>query len=249
VKIHPPVVVNVFDEYKNFKESLKNTTIDMYVLQDRILHSTNPKAYKDMYESKLIDIKNIESDMDVLKRYFAQVNSLNETTLEDQLSETLDKEYRSYERISEDIDTYVNQTEVQNYIKHYNRKYKIAEDISIEGKKPFIDFYIKVLPKKVVNNKLKKNEEIKEDTFDEGYVKKRLSPIQKDKIKNNIKDLIRQKFKFRNKEECLSKAKTKPWFMSKEDLIKVIEENPEIKITLPKNYKSLKKEEICKFLT
>ena len=36
--------------------------------------------------------------------------------------------------------------------------------------------------------------------------------------------------------------------MSKEELIKIIDDNPDIKLIMPSNYKSLTKEKICEIL-
>lgn len=250
IKMQPPVVVNVFEDYKKMTDSLTKVNTEIYILQERIVHSKNPKAYKDMYESKLIEMKNIEADMETLKQYYIQVNIRDPSTLVEDLNTVLDKESNSYEKLQEalDMSDYMNNTELASYIKQYNKKYKLAQDIELEGQRPYIDFYIKRLPKVVKTSPKKLSTDVVEDVESPNN-KKKLSPIQKDKIKSNIKELLKQKFKFRSKEECVSKAKTKPWFMSKEELIKVIEDNPEIKITMPKNYKGLKKEEICKFLT
>lgn len=248
IKIQPPVIGNVFDDYMKFKNSLTKINTEIYILQERIVYSKTPKAYKDMYESKLIEMKNIESDMEMLKQYYTQVNSLTPSVSIEDLNNVLDKEAHSYEKLQEDIETYLNNTELKSYIKYFNKKYKLAQDIELEGQRPYINFYIKQLPK-VVKLSPKKVDQDLEEEVEPNNNKKKLSPIQKDKIKSNIKELLAQKFKFKNMTECVSKAKTKPWFMSKEELIKTIEDNPEIKITMPKNYKSLKKEEICKFLT
>lgn len=250
IKMQPPVIVNVFEDYKNLKDSLTKLNTEIYILQERIIHSKNPKAYKDMYESKLIEMKNIEADIETLKQYYSQVNSLAPSALAEDLNKVLDKEVHSYEKLHEDImNDYLNNTELKSYVKNYNLKYKLAQDIELDGQRPYVDFYIKKLPHIVKTSPKKPTTTEDEEELEPQTNKKKLSPIQKDKIKSNIKELLRQKFKFRSMEECVSKAKTKPWFMSKDELIKVIENNPEIKITMPKNYKTLKKEEICKFLT
>jgi hypothetical protein len=72
--------------------------------------------------------------------------------------------------------------------------------------------------------------------------KKALTEEQKEKvIKNTIKMILKPK----TKEECVSKAKSKPFFMSLKEILEYIEENPELKSSLPKNYKSLTKEQLC----
>lgn len=65
-------------------------------------------------------------------------------------------------------------------------------------------------------------------------------------IKENIKNLIKKTFPFKNKQECLSR--TKSLFMSRDQILEVIEKNGDLKQLLPSNYKKLSKELLCDYL-
>ena len=72
---------------------------------------------------------------------------------------------------------------------------------------------------------------------------------QKSPIKNidvaSLKKLAKENmFKFKNAKECISRARAT--FMSREDIIKAIDNNMEFKSKMPANYKKLSKEELCK---
>lgn len=72
-----------------------------------------------------------------------------------------------------------------------------------------------------------------------------------EEIKSNVKNVLKEKIKagiikFGNKEQCLSRKKAT--FMSKNDLIKVIDEHDDLKTLVPKNYKKLSKEDLCEHL-
>lgn len=78
-------------------------------------------------------------------------------------------------------------------------------------------------------------------------VKKPKAVVEKvNAVKPNVKELIKSVFKFTNKEECLSRKKA--LFMSKDDIIKIIDENDDLKKIVPANYKKLTKEVLCDHL-
>ena len=59
------------------------------------------------------------------------------------------------------------------------------------------------------------------------------------------KNVLKRVFKFSNLEECNTSKRSQPYYMSKADIVKAIDENPDIKALVPKKYKSMKKEELC----
>lgn len=73
---------------------------------------------------------------------------------------------------------------------------------------------------------------------------KKLSKETEQAITGNIKDLLAS-FVFKNKTECVSKQRTKPFYASKEEILEKIESNPEIKKLMPANYKKLTKDKLC----
>lgn len=79
----------------------------------------------------------------------------------------------------------------------------------------------------------------------------------KDKRKNKIKEKVINDmlldfpfnlFKFKTMSECQSKETSKPYYISKKDMLQVIEDNHELKVKFPKGYKALKKEKICEVI-
>lgn len=75
-----------------------------------------------------------------------------------------------------------------------------------------------------------------------------LSNIQKNRIKENVKELLKRTYKFNDKEQCSSKQRSKEYYMTKDDILKEIESNDTLKNLMPTNYKSLTKEKLCEFL-
>ena len=120
-------------------------------------------------------------------------------------------------------------------VKLLEEEMHIKRELMIIG--GFIDFYIDKLPV------------IEERDHKPGKATK----PRKDKIKEKVVSSMMNtfplnKFKFKTLEDCTTKAKSNPVYISKEDLITTIENDTDLKRIFPKNYKKLKKEEICDIL-
>lgn len=74
-----------------------------------------------------------------------------------------------------------------------------------------------------------------------------LTEETKTEIKHKIKDLLKTVYRFKDKAECTSKQRTKPFYMSKDDIIKEIDNSQELKKLMPQNYKKLSKEQLCEY--
>ena len=77
---------------------------------------------------------------------------------------------------------------------------------------------------------------------------KKINVEKKAAIKKNIKDLMAQVFPFKNKKECESKKKSEAYYLSKEDLVNKIKQQPEIESKMPPKYSKMTKEKICEQL-
>jgi hypothetical protein len=129
-----------------------------------------------------------------------------------------------------------------------NRKLQIKELVALlqtemdlkkelQNKTTVIDFYIETLP---------------EITSKEITPKKKPGKRQ-EKIKEKIVDQLLKsfplnKFKFQTIDDCNSKSKSNPYYISKEDLVATIQNDNDLKRIFPKSYKKLKKEELCAIL-
>lgn len=56
---------------------------------------------------------------------------------------------------------------------------------------------------------------------------------------------ILKHFQFKTKDECVSRQTSKKYYMKKDDIVNVIANTPELLKIFPKNFKALKKEDIC----
>lgn len=107
----------------------------------------------------------------------------------------------------------------------------------LQNKTAVIDFYMETLP---------------EITSKEITPKKKPGKRQ-EKIKEKIVDQLLKsfplnKFKFQTIDDCNSKSKSNPYYISKEDLVATIQNDNDLKRIFPKSYKKLKKEELCAIL-
>ena len=74
-----------------------------------------------------------------------------------------------------------------------------------------------------------------------------LSPNTKMQIKNNIKDILKKVYRFKDKSECVSKQRSKPFYMSKDEILSHIATNEELQKLMPANFKKLTKEQLCEY--
>ena len=76
----------------------------------------------------------------------------------------------------------------------------------------------------------------------------RQSNIKSKVINEMMTEYPFSQFQFHTREECKSSSHTKPYYISKKDLVDIIENNVELKGLFPKGHKNLKKEDICDIL-
>lgn len=104
-------------------------------------------------------------------------------------------------------------------------------------------YYIKTLPE---------FSEYKDDTKTKTKKKSaKTKNVRNDKVKEKvISDMLLQYpfnvFNFKTREECESRQTSKPYYISKKDMIDKISANQDLLKAFPKGYKQLKKEELCK---
>lgn len=71
------------------------------------------------------------------------------------------------------------------------------------------------------------------------------SPMSEEVFKIMTKDFPLKKFKFKSHSECKTSDSKKIFYVSKDDIIKMIATDPELQKFFPKNFKSMTKKAIC----
>jgi hypothetical protein len=268
--VKPPIIKNVFEEIK--ESTLKKTELskNYFDLYNDILYSSTPHKLEKEYNNISIELSNIDIKLDRLHQYYEIINKIKYDNIIGITKKTINilSAKRATLINSGVIDKKTSSKLVKLYLEIKKNTEKLLED---NKNIDHIDYYIVSLPEFNVKNNNKKIEEepikkIKE-TEPIKKIKEKL-PIKKSKenvlvssnenkkvsskelvsIKNNVKLLLAEKFKFKSKEECLSQKRTQPYYMSKPELIDEIENNEEIKSLLPSKYSKLSKEKICDYL-
>ena len=133
-------------------------------------------------------------------------------------------------------------------ITHYVILYKLYKEYR-EKYTPEIDYGVLEMPKlEDLNAANVVMVPEKQKPKQKAIAPKNIPPSNVKIIKSNIKELIKNVFKPKTKEECASQKRSQPYFMKKEDILTAIDENPDIKSVLPENYKTLNKENLCEHL-
>jgi hypothetical protein len=225
------------DKVKNIKES--------YLLQEKILgNSSSSDADIAKFQNLHTNINTLNEESQLLHKYIKDVN------------------YKFHGASNNDLN---NQYKRE---KKFTRKKELLQSLKEDEKLAEIDYYV-IKKHKIVEQegeveevspeetKVKKPKVDKKPKAEKTEKKEAKSPVAKivitpqqiNQIKTNVRKLLQEKFRFSNKEECASLKRSQAYYMTKEDIIATIEDTPDIKAIMPSNYKSLKKEQICEYLT
>lgn len=223
-KLTPAKCVFIEDELNRLFKLRRDKYIKYDLLKDKILYNDKPSSFKKEFEELYEEINSIQNDIDAIYTYYDEI-SLPNSDVDKTRLEILYKKIQTDKTL---IPEYV-----KTYIKFMKSKPK-DEELT----------YLVKSPPKFVNKESK--DEVKKD--DSSKKLKKLSNDNVNIIKKNIKDLVKQKFKAKTLEECKTKQRSKEYFMKKEEILDIIEKNPEMKKLLPANYKSLDKDNLCRYI-
>lgn len=100
-----------------------------------------------------------------------------------------------------------------------------------------------------LKKKTAKNQQQRQHTKDDQEVhsppQTRLTPQDHKDINSKVEQLLKSIFNFKDTTECASKSRSAPYYKTKEEIIKSIEEHEGLKKLMPANYKSLTKDKLC----
>lgn len=229
-EIQMPKIVYVKERIFEIESEKKKILLNVFLLQQKILNAKNPKLFQNEYNANIMKIIAFDDEHDMLNRYSQKINEHIATNK----THVFYSSSKLYEELKADI--HYDGQKVKKLVKHFLDK--LEHKNQEHDQKPSIDYYIVDLPIIKLKKDKEKEPEPKKDI-------KKLTNIQKNIIKDNIKNLL----KFKSKSECVSKAKTKAYYMSKEEIVKLIESTPELKAIVPENYKTLNKEQLCTYLS
>jgi hypothetical protein len=230
-----PVIKNIFERQQEIIDLRVSKLCEIYLLKEQIISNyidSKPLHFQKQYDNLLESIQKLDDEFELLKSYYIKINHIMYGFKIEELEKELYKT-NSFPNDKKKI--------VKKFIKNKDLYLELNNSKNYHK----IDYYIVTLP--IITQKGKK-EQVIEKINEPSKIHKKLSPQQKEQIALNTKNMLLDKFKFQNKEECISKAKSKEYYMSKDELIKIIDDNPDIKLIMPSNYKSLTKEKICEIL-
>jgi len=227
-KITPPIYVNINDQIDKLYLERRDLYFQYKIIQDKIILDDKPAIYKSEYTNIINKLTNIQIEINKLHEYYENT----EPSYEIEKKLELCKQNIKNSQTIKDIVKYKRQL-YQLYREYPDRKavdithYMIEdakiEELSEENTKARVKNKGRKLPAKISTSDIKK-------------------------IRDNVKELMKSVFKPKTLEECASQKRSQPYYMKKEDILKEIDNNPDIKKLLPDNYKALNKEEICKYL-
>lgn len=226
-KIKPPKLISISERIASLKNERLKKYEEYHDIYNNIIDSSNPEKYKIKYDIIVNEINKISDN----------INLLNQLSKSIPHNKNLEIEFVNLQNDKEEIIKKIkNKNEIKEYLNLKEGLKDIEEKIKYNKLQPHIDYYIDKLPS------------IDQVEAEESKTKKKYKNIsnkQASTIKINVKNLINKEFKFSTLDECLSAKKT-PYWMSKDEIIKQIDNSEVIKNRMPKNFKKLKKDELCK---
>ena len=230
-KIKPPVLKNVFEKIDELKQSRTELLLKYRNIQDKMFYTVGNKTE---YNKIIKDVAELDNLIEELQEYYEKVNEEIPHTKLDKHVLDLNRTYKLLKS-----KTHYDKKTIKDYISKLKKKEDLIEDYAPQK---IIDYFVVEQP-------------VIMDLTEEYVMPKKITkkPTQLNKgqaelIKDRIKELLEEKFKFKNKEECMSARRSMPYYTSKENLIKTIEVDDTLRSIMPKNYKSLNKEKICEQL-
>lgn len=227
-----PRYVNIKNKITDLREKKRSLSRKYFDTYNRLINGLD--IDKRLFDKVVDDINDIEDEIETLIGLRTNKPSVDTTALEEELSR-LDTQDANILKKSV-FDTKVGNTLARNFRRKvviYNELKEISES-RYNGFNEYmkVDGYAKAA--------------VKEKTPKQSSVKK-LSVDQKVEIMDNIKDLLKNVYRFKDKGECLSKQRSKAFYMSKEEILQEIENNENLKKLMPSNYKKLTKDKLCEF--
>lgn len=231
-----PKYINIQDEINNLSNLKRNIALKYYNILEEVIYN-NSYEHKHLLDKFTEEINILDNKINHLKQIFNDINlNMELNNLENELSLLKNNEIKLInENNKNDILT---AKELANI---HKKKYEIFLKIKNYKNIDLKNITLLQSEKNDIVNEIKEEKEkiIKNTNF------KILNKDKKDILNSKIKEKL---FKFKNIDECASKKRSMSYYMSRQELIDIIDKDSKIKNLMPSNFKTLPKEELCKYI-
>lgn len=237
--IIPPRIQSIPEEIQKLRKNRIEKYYEYHEIYNDILNSEDDTVneYKIKYQ-KIVDSINVIEDQ--IRNLIIMQNKINQTfaeKIETMVSETMIIEERNAMLKNNFDKPILDQAVLDQYNNDLTEARIRHEQIYREKMREVPDFYI--VDDKSDNNELEQQTNIVKQF-------KNINTAQALEIKTSVKRLIADTFKFKNLDQCLNKTHSTSYWMPKTDIIKLINDNEKLRNIMPKKYKNMKREELCK---
>lgn len=232
-KLSPAECADLQSEIDRLYNERRDLYFEYKILHDKILYGKNPGSYRKELDSKIESINKAQDAIDELHGYF---EALDEFNARPQLDADISAEKK---RLASAKDPAA-------FVRSTKRLHALQSELN-RSPAP-VDYIVYKIPQ-VYGVRDAERVAVREEPLAKPKKgKPALSDSNVKAIKENIKELIKDKLKPKNAEECASQKRSQPYYTKKDEILEVIDKHPQIKQALPANYKSLNKEDLCKHL-
>jgi hypothetical protein len=245
--ITKPVYSNIWNKINYFKKERNLLIIDYEILIRKNLYNTQETTIADDKNINEIikKLSNLDNNIQYLYEYYLTVNNFDKNIYNNlsQIQTMNNHIIEQYNNIINEVDYESKINLIKSYINMYSTVNNDYEKLLNKNKEynssDGINFIIEKIPKITILKQTR--EHINER-------KRQVVRKNTEKIELKIKNVLKNQFKFKNLKECNSQKKSALYYMTKEEIVEIINNNNELKSKMPENYSNKEKKEICKIL-
>lgn len=240
-KIVPAKCLDIETELDRLYEERKRLYLEYKIIENKIVFGGSPNQHRKSFEDLVEKIEGTQSSIESIHEYYEAGCEERDSSVEGK-SAAVSAERSRLRTLKERGDK-----------SEYVKKLAILREIESRPHKNEHSYVVVEAPRVIDHVPRNDDRAPAPEPAEPKRAKKadaspQLSRRDVSAIKDNIKELIKRKLKPKTFEQCASKKRSDPSYMKLEDIHKTIEDQPEIKGSLPSNYKSMTKENLCKHL-
>lgn len=235
-KVLPARCADLQSEIDALYTQRRDLFFEYKILHDKVLYGKSPQAYRKEVEAKVEKINSIQDKIEALHEYFDNLDQFNAVP-------QIEADIAAEKKRS------LSTKDPAAFVRCMKRLHSLQAELN-RAPAP-VDYVVYSVPS-VSGTKEEERVAVREEALARPKRGNPALPNLSDSnikaIKQNIKELIKDKLRPKNAEECASAKRSQPYYTKKEEILEVIDRHPQIKQALPANYKSLNKEDLCKHL-
>lgn len=239
-KITPPKLVNFSERINELRWNRIECYKEYHTLYDNILKESSEAGIAELKKRYLAIVNNINQ----IEKKISEVRLLQHG-VQTQFNTDLERQHAKKQNLISRLNEYRREDRAKNFYQTQKKLEKKFKEIYLLEMSASIDYYIEKLPiiELINDSKSEKNGNVNQTKPVKKY--QYITPEEAIEIKESVKKLVRNTFKFKNLEQCLSNRRLTEYWMSRKDILKSINDDKKMKLLMPQGFNSMKRDQLC----